>query len=281
LASDVRLCKITAARLPSFFQIPFEILPHPEPPHPLCVVPSRLFVELTPEVAAKSTKKGAASYAQARRSVLRFVTSAKRVGVFVNEYQRDAMGVFKRKNLVWREDMDEFVLGLLQNAVVRALRWGFQHPKAGLVARCDEGASGIKSVDGVACLLYKDTIKSHLHLEAKVNKLVNECRFFHDRVVNLETAGKRLEGTGQEHTLMKHPPALSISYSHPREPNPSAPYKDRIVPVYSLTDMLGEEKVGELLSNTTFEDARAIVLKEGNLTANAQMALLRLQEYLS
>lgn len=177
--------------------------------------------------------------------------------------------------------MDEFVLGLLQNAVVRALRWGFQHPKAGLLARCDEGASVMESIDGVACLLYKNTIESHLDLEAKVDKLVNECRFFYDRVVNLEATGKRLRGTSQEHTLMQRPPALNIAYSHPQEPNPSAPYKDRIVPVYSLMDMLGEEKVGELLSNTAFEDAQAIVLKEGNLTANAQMALLRLQEYLS
>jgi hypothetical protein len=204
----------------------------------------------------------------------------KRAGALVNENQRNTMSVVKRKNLVWRENMDEFVLGLLQNAVVRSLRWGLQHPKAGLVARCDEGASGVESIDGVACLLYKDTIKSFLDLDVVVDKLVHECHYFHQRVSKFEATGRRLKGTSQE-LIEKFPPALSVAYSHPSTPYPSAPYKDRIMPVYSLVDMLGEEKMAELLKETSFEGARAIVLKEGNLTTNAQMALLRLQEYLN
>jgi hypothetical protein len=190
------------------------------------------------------------------------------------------MGVRKRRELVWRNDMDELVLGLLQNAVIKSLKWGLQHPKAGLVARCDEGASGVESIDGVSCLVYRDIIKSCVDLEAEVDRLVKDSHYFHDRVSSIEAFGRRKRGMGND-SIQRHPPALSVAYSHPPAPYPSAPYKDRIIPVYSLTDLLGKENMGELLKETSFESARAIVLKEGNLTTNAQMALLRLQEYLS
>jgi hypothetical protein len=186
-----------------------------------------------------------------------------------------------RKNLKWRKDMDEIVLDLLQKAVVKSLRWGLQHPKAGLVARCDEGASAMNNIDGVACLFYQNTINTYVELEALADKLVHECHYFHHRVTSIEAVGRRKRGPSEGvHTSIPHPPALDIKHSHPPAPYPSARYKDRIVPVYSLMDLLGEQKTRELLKETSFEDARAVVVKEGNLTTNAQMALLKLQEYM-
>lgn len=174
--------------------------------------------------------------------------------------------------------MDKFVLGLLQNAVVRSLRWGFQHPKAGLVARCDGGTGDIDSMDSVACFLYRETVKSHLDLEAKIYEHVSTAQDLSEKVKKMEVSIRSRNNLDINH-LRRKPPVMSFAASHPPTRYPSAPYRGRIIPVYSLTDLLSEEKMGILLKDTVFEDARAFVVKEGNLTTKAQMALLRLQEY--
>lgn len=177
--------------------------------------------------------------------------------------------------------MDEFVLRLLQSAVVRSLRWGLQHPKAGLVARCDDGAGGVESIDGVACLIYLETIKSdHSTIEAKMDRNIDIVQSLRAKVEDIER-DIRKHNNIETFRLRRKPPEMSIVARRPPARYPSAPYRDHIIPVYSLMDLIGEEKMVELVKDTVFDDARAIVIKEGNLTTNAQMALLRLQEYMN
>lgn len=187
----------------------------------------------------------------------------------------------RKTGILWRKDMDEFVLELLQDSVVRSLRWGLQHPKAGLVVRCDDGASGVENTDGAACLLYQQAVKSHLDLEAQIDKHISTAQSLSAKVASIELGIRRQNKLEIDGLLLRKPPLMRTTASRPPARYPSVPYKDRIIPVYSLTDLLGEEKMGELLKDTAFEDARAIVVKEGNLTTNAQMALLRLQEYMN
>ncbi|TLD20114.1 hypothetical protein E2P81_ATG09184 [Venturia nashicola] len=290
LATDIRQCKITTAHLPSFFQIPFEVLPHNDQ---FCLVPTRLFADVTPNVSYKKT--GSSGFVQGRQSVLKNVLEEKNQFVFTSQTQREDMGQAKKnmgkdelrrlkkkrkQGVRWRGDMDEFVLGLLQSAVVRSLRWGLQHPKAGLVAPCDGGALDVESMDGVACFLYLETLKSYLDLEGKVDKHVSLAQTLSEMVNKIET-NIRVYNDLDNNGLRRKPPAMRSDLCNPPARYPSAPYRGRIIPVYSLMDLVGEEKMRSLLKDTTFEDARAIVVKEGNLTTNAQMALLRLQEYIN
>ncbi|KAE9972224.1 hypothetical protein Vi05172_g11541 [Venturia inaequalis] len=287
LATDIRHCNITDAHLPSFFQIPFEVLPHIDPPHQFYLVPTRLFADVTPNVSYKKT--GASNYAQCRQSVLKHVLEEKIHTALINHSQREDMGETKnnksprfrqRSGVRWRQDMDEFVLGLLQSAVVRSLKWGLQHPKAGLVTRCDDGAANIESIDGVACFIYRETLKSHSDLEAKIDTYISTAQSLSAKIGRTEMDIRLHNNLDNDHRRRK-PPVMSLAASHSPARYSSARYRDRIVPVYSLTDLLGEEKMRDLFKDTAFEDARAFVVKEGNLTTNAQMALLRLQEYMN
>ena len=52
------------------------------------------------------------------------------------------------------------------------------------------------------------------------------------------------------------------------------------VPVYGLHELLGEEKLAELVKGSVFEDARCVVLKGGDeRTIKAQLALFRLLNF--
>lgn len=176
--------------------------------------------------------------------------------------------------------MDDFVLRLMQNAVVRSLRWALQHPKAGLVTRCDGGGSSVESIDGVACLMYRESIKTYSNLEAKIDLLIDTCHRYGQKVQEVR---KRIGQKNRESSdgITKLPLSMSVALGCSSARYASTRYKDGIIPVYSLTDMLGEEKMGELLKDTPFEDARTIVVTGGSLTTNAQLALLRLQGYLN
>jgi hypothetical protein len=275
------MCKISDAHLPSFFHIPFDIRAHPEPPHGPWLVPSKLYAEVNPKAAVNSHDRGASSYVQGRRSLLRFVAERKRHLLLLNENMKQNLGQSRVKNLVFRQDMHELVLGLLQDAVIRSLRWGLQHPKAGLIARCDEGVAAVEKIEGVGCLLYIDTTKNFKLLEEEFEKSVADCHTLVDQITKWERKQQRLGKRAADDPRTTFPPALNLAYSHPPAHFPMAQYKDKKIPVYSLKDMLGAKKVQELLKGTVFEDARALILREGNLTTNAQMLLLRLQGYLT
>lgn len=51
--------------------------------------------------------------------------------------------------------------------------------------------------------------------------------------------------------------------------------------VYSLYDLLGEERMRELVAGTQYENADCVVMKADRKTVSAQMALMRLQTYVA
>ncbi|QDS71544.1 hypothetical protein FKW77_005425 [Venturia effusa] len=279
LATHVRHCQITMAHLPSFFQIPFDFLPSPNPPHRTSIVPARLFSDVTPGVSYQ--KSGGSAYVQSRKSVLKYVTAKEKSGQLMAA--DPSSNGQRRKNLSkkpWRKDMDEVVLGLLQDAVVKSLKWGLKHLKAGLVVRCDGGASCVESIDGVACFIYQQTFGRHSDVEAQIDEHIHFAQSMIETVAKIEMAIRKHNNLNIDGNA-RQPPTMSLAACRPVVRYPVAPYKDRIIPVYSLMDLLGETKMEKLLKGTAFEDTRAFTIKEGNLTTNAQMALLRLHEYMN
>lgn len=133
-----------------------------------------------------------------------------------------------------------------------------------------------KSIDGAACFIYQQTFWPHSKLEAKIDKNIWNIQL---AIKSIEQDSNRKKNLNARVQLRKLP-SMTVTASRPIVRYPTAPYRDRIIPVYSLIDLLGEHKMGELLKDTAFEETRAFVVKEGNLTTNAQMALLRLQIYL-
>jgi hypothetical protein len=196
-----------------------------------------------------------------------------------------------RRELRIRPGIEGFVLELLRRGVTKSLAWLFKHPAAGLVKACDGGAYAAGEVEGeVAAVLY--LIPSCGPEVEEIGQRVAR------EVIEGEIAGRRVRlwqvsVYGRLHPGETHTPKTS---NPAPVQNPAAVYPatewpivrvsmpeggSKVLPVYGLWELLGEEKVRELVKGTVFEGKRCVVLNGGDVRSlKAQMALLRLQGYL-
>ena len=287
LATSVRQSQLTDSRLPSFFLTALDIRRHPSPPHQLNFTPSRLFAEASPDLHSELKIEGTTSYIESNKAFLNWTASAVRWRrSLVTLRQQDRIGARGKRDVHLRKDIGEFCLDLLRKITFRGLHWPFQHHHAGLIVRCDHGASAIEEIEDVACVLYiKSMFDPYLdELEAQVAWQLHKCDYFVKRLSALQARihkEKPLD-VGDPRALPQRKPTPQLNHKavYATPPYLTVSYRDGRVPVYCLEELLGSEKTGELLRGTVFEDARCVAIKAEKRTTNAQMALLRVQNFL-
>jgi hypothetical protein len=281
---------MTKAQLPSYFHVPLDIKKNPDPPHDFWMVPSKLFSASSPAAPSDPAVHGPTAYYQSRQSLFRWITNKDMWKRGIGHRNEERMRLEGRNVLQWRADMDGFLLELLRGVVIRALRWSLMHPNSKGVVRC-KSVEQAKRLNGVACIIHVDTLTNQaiLAVTAEVEAWSSRCDALVEELRKIETFVKRKKGKAGVRDFNVPWPAL-LSASQPRlNPKLAAPpleyptvsYRDRRVPLYSLVDVLGAEKTTELLKGTTYEDSSCFVVKESRLTVGAQMALMKLQGYLT
>ncbi|KAL8781549.1 MAG: hypothetical protein Q9203_000234 [Teloschistes exilis] len=171
LATPVRSCALTGARLPSYFLLDFGLALHPrtgkpwqmpklaidshtaslhKPLHPdddLEQGESASSKTDTNDDAASNSRKSpravAGSHILSQRSSLKFMSSLKQrtmSQLIPLRWKQD--GRFKAQEIIWREDMDTFVLELMRKKIVKLLKYLSSRPAA-YITPC-EGFQDIK-----------------------------------------------------------------------------------------------------------------------------------------
>ncbi|KAL8975640.1 MAG: hypothetical protein Q9197_000115 [Variospora fuerteventurae] len=162
LATPVRSCAITGVRLPNQFLIDFGLAPHPKTGKPWqmprlaldsnVIIPgeaaSSTQTPQLPTTTSSNTDPGAlslsrdparavaGSYIISQRSAMKFMSDIKRrsyLQMVPHRWKLDTR--FKTDNIVWREDMDDFVLDLMRRKVQRLLGYLSSRP-AGYITAC-------------------------------------------------------------------------------------------------------------------------------------------------
>ena len=155
--------------------------------------------------------------------------------------------------------------------------------------RCDGGVDDAKEMQDVGCLIYVGSLNS-LELSditLKVEDGFAQAEKLAIRLRNIWRSAKgRLKSSEQEAMdnwaqVSRFPPQLNPQFVNPSLHFTSVICGGRVVPIYSLEDMLGVDKTEDLMKDTVFEGTNCMVLKEGRITCSAQMWLLKLQAYLS
>ncbi|KAF2433712.1 hypothetical protein EJ08DRAFT_38066 [Tothia fuscella] len=281
LADPTRFAHTTTTRLPSSFLIRLDAKTDPKRPDRKWLLPIQLFSEASPKAPTTPSHGGLTTWLPARKSLIKYYGG--------KDWHRNIGKIYDKVNMgrdVFRSDMDDLILGLLRDVVVKRLRWCFVHPKAKGVGECEGGADKTEGIDDVGCILY---VLSHTSQEVKdaereLDALVTKV----ERIrANEEKRQKTRPKSIAEDTVKVpvqgfvtvDPPKINPKLSHPPLRFPTVRYRGHLMPVYSLHDLLGEEKTRELLKETVFENSRCLALMGGNLTAGAQMALLKLQGY--
>ncbi|KAL8733845.1 MAG: hypothetical protein Q9166_001833 [cf. Caloplaca sp. 2 TL-2023] len=160
LAKPIRQCAVTGARLPNFFLLDFGLVPHPKTGRPWQI--SKLAVEDNVDIASdrsmpeeteqntaapnqntaalRSARPVAGSYVIAQQSAMKLMSSLKHrsyMQMLPHRWKLDAR--FKADQIVWRKDMDTFVLDLMRRKVVKLLKYLSFRPAA-YVVPCQEYA---------------------------------------------------------------------------------------------------------------------------------------------
>lgn len=185
--------------------------------------------------------------------------------------------------------MQEVVLGLLRRGVERKLKWVLVRAGSSMVERIDEGPRGMEGMEGVACVVYVGRLKSEEFVE--VEKQVAE-RFTQGERIATALNGlvvrlrahvspqrrRKLDLLVDDRTF---PPRVNLAVIDPPAVFPMIKLNGKMVPVYSLDDLIGQEETEALIAGTRFKGAKCLAIKDTQLTASAQMWLLKLQTYLA
>lgn len=270
LATSPRLCILTGLRLPSYFQIPFGVATHPNTGAPwhLPKLPTRAMSDpgddgtsrVTPEVTPPSplepgdpsnTPKSSvrmlsSTHFLASRQVLAHVSAlapSRYERLIPYRWRQDPS--VKIADIVWREDMDSFVLGIFRRNISQTLSY-LASRSAAYIAPC-RSSGCINNHNQVAAVLWlrKDADTS-IHKEPATGDSVS----FDDR----ETG----------------PPPYAMHY-----------YKTHYIPCYNLAALLGHVQLSALQESRPdhYSDDFAIIKLKRN-TVKVQLELWKLLGYL-
>ncbi|KAL8672944.1 MAG: hypothetical protein Q9168_002619 [Polycauliona sp. 1 TL-2023] len=260
LATPVRQCAVTGARLPNFFLLDFGLTPHPRTGKPwqmprlvadTCAANPGVVLTVgsadgnatapsdpatAPTKPAKTpARTSAGSHIVAHRSAVKLVSTLKQrsyMQLLPQRWKLDAR--FKADQIVWRQDMDTFVLDLLRRKVAKLLKYLSSQPAAYIVPCKDYECIRKKHQPGAVLWL-----------------------------------GPQHPGDDKPIPSHEDPPPYAMVESKSSE----------LIPLYNLPTLLGPEVMHELQDKgNAFEGTLAVIKRKRN-TTDCQMQLWKLMGY--
>lgn len=193
----------------------------------------------------------------------------------------------KTYKMVWRQDMPDLILSLMRKNLLNKIRWHFT--RLGELAPCASPRSeDIEPFDNVSCVLYLGSLKTRAdELQARAEKIMHHVGAL------AQTSTDKQQEVLDPHKVLKATHHIPSWYKGPliarlqqRVLFPPLDFKTTIwrgkqVAVYSLCDLLGEDKVQELVQSSRFEGERCLVIKSGRHNVPVEISLMQLQAFLA
>jgi hypothetical protein len=189
--------------------------------------------------------------------------------------------------MVWREDMPTLILDLLQKQTADALRWHFNW--SGRLTPCASPRSeDIEEIDDVSSILYLGSLRTHVDaLHSQVADITAEgekwASYFSKGFPQWTDPHKAPGVTHFSPAWYAEPlvPRLQPRLRFPRLEFKTTVWRRRRVAVYSLPDMLGEERTRELVRESKHPGERCLVMKRGRHNVPVEILLMRMQAYVA
>ncbi|KAF1956711.1 hypothetical protein CC80DRAFT_472368 [Byssothecium circinans] len=278
LASPPRQCRATNSILPTDLLLTL----HPRP-HPTTTAPWLLPVSLTtpahhlgPPYRFLSHKIIAANFGKKK---------AWERGIYSRITEK--LGRKATDSLVWREDMPDLILELLRERLVGKLKWWFS--QRGQLVPCKSPWEGhIEGIDHVSCVLYLKSLRTHAddvqeQVGAITAALDHWATYIIKGVPHLVDPHKKPGVTHRSPYWYQAPlvPRLQPRIRYPPLEFKTTLWRGKKVTVYSLVDLLGEEKAEGLVKGSMYEGESCLVVKTGRHSVPVEKLLMGLQCYLA
>jgi hypothetical protein len=193
----------------------------------------------------------------------------------------------KTAKLVWREDLANLVTNLMQEQLIKKLAWNFTwRGRLKLVA--SPRSEDTEEVDNVSCVLIFRSLRT------RADEALEEAK---DNMHEMEKWASYVAKSWEDKLDPHRSPEVThstpawyveplVPHLQPRVRFPEIEFKTttwrgRQVPLYSLTDLLGEEKARKFIEDSKYAGEKCVVLKRGRHNVPVETLLMRLQAYIA
>ncbi|KAH8727101.1 hypothetical protein GQ44DRAFT_612234 [Phaeosphaeriaceae sp. PMI808] len=278
LASPVRQCRATLILLPVAFLTTLHARPHPTTDDPWL-----LPISLTTDKAHLGPP-----YPFIGRHAVTTQLGKKKLwerGLYARFEEK--YGSKNVKRMVWREDLPDLIVDLMQKQLVKKLSWNFSF-RGRLIPVASPGSSDIEDKDDISCVLIFGSLRTHAdNIQTRANAIIAEVGKWSSYVT--KTFVDKLDPHASPHVTHSSPtwyteplvPRLQPRFQYPELEFKSTMWRGRKVPLYSLTDLLGEEKARQLIKGSKYEEATCVLMKKGRHNVAVEILLMRLQAYIA
>lgn len=183
--------------------------------------------------------------------------------------------------------MPELILTLLRNNLLNKLRWYYQHT-GHFVPCASPRKEDLEGIDDVSSVLYFGTLRTRAdkaqdEARANLKEVEFQAKYWATRHRDEIDPHRVQNATHTPPIWWRGPllPNLSTRLRFPPLEFRTTEWRGVRVPVYSLTDLLGEEKTKELIQGSRFEGEKCVVLKRRRHNVPVEIMLMQLQAYLA
>jgi hypothetical protein len=192
------------------------------------------------------------------------------------------------KKMVWREDLPDLILDLMQKQVVKKLSWNFGF-RGRLIPVASPRIEDIEDVDDVSCVLFFGTLRTRADdIQDHVTEIIAEMDKWSSYVA--KSFAEKLDPHANPEVTHKSPPwyveplvpRLQVRLRYPELEFKSTIWRGRKkIAVYSLTDLLGADKMWHLIEGSQYGGERCVVIKQARHNVPVELLLMRLQAYIA
>jgi hypothetical protein len=195
-------------------------------------------------------------------------------------------GIGAVKKMVWREDMPHLILDLMQKQLVQKLSWNFGF-RGRLTPVASPTSVDIDDVEDVACVLIFRSLRTYAdEVHKRVKDMISEMDKWASYV--LKSYIDKLDPHAAPKVTHRRPtwyieplvPRLQPRIRFPELEFNSTHWQGSRVPVYSLTDLLGEDKARQLIEKSKYANQNCVVIKRARHNVPVEILLLQLQAYI-
>ena len=290
LASPVRLERSASILLPSDLLLSLHLKPHPDTNEPwllpLSISAPRVSKNHGPPIRFLLNEHSA-TYLTRKKAHWRPAIERRFVTL---------LGATALEKLVWREDMPDLILKLLRDRAFEKIAWYFKW-RGRLAPVKSPLSSHLEAVDDVSCVLFHDSLKTRAdELQREAEEIVSDVdkwvvyfrtNFGSHFDPHTSVASISAEGKGKYRPPSWYEPLVPRLASRALFPPlnfSTTIWRGRKVPLYSLTDMLGEEKAFQLVKmrrDVGEEKESCWVMKRGGQNVSIELLLMQLNSYLA
>jgi hypothetical protein len=191
------------------------------------------------------------------------------------------------KKMVWREDMPELILNLMQKQLIKKLSWSFGF-RGRLTPVASPRTEDLEHVDHVSCVLIFRSLRTYADdVHDRAQDLVAEMDKWASYVA--KQYADKLDPHTAPGVTHRSPawfveplvPRLQPRIRYPELELTSTMWRGKKVALYSLTDMLGEQKARQLIEGSQCAGEKCVVVKNMRHNVPVEILLMRLQAYVA